>query len=600
VTVHSVGHALATGQTVTFANQSSAVGGLTLSGPYAISVSDADNYTVTAGSNASSTATGGGFIDYSASFRAGLVDATGEPGGYGTGDYGAGGYGGGFVATDILPLVWHLDNWGDNLLAVPRGGGLYEYQPSTDAFELVTNGTFASGAGWALGTGWTIGSGVATVAAGSASDLSRPIALVAGKTYRLSLTVARTAGTLVVKTDGGTMGEASSAISVSGTYTRTFVAPVGSTQLVLSKDAAFAGTVDNVSVSIATTAYRIAEAPSRNDAMFVDPNRIVVLIGTSLFGDVYNQMAVRWCDRENNRQWTPSTANLAGDYLLAIGGRAISGIATRQQNVVWTDAALYTMQFTGDPDTVFSFRLAGTGCGLSGALAKAEHNGAVFWKSRDNFFSFQGSIPQPIPCPVRRDILENMASGQDEKVSCGINTGFSEVWWLYPDARDGNECSRYVAFKWTQNDPSQGWIVGTMARSTWIKAGVFQHPILMGTDGVAYFHENGTTAGGAPIVSRLESSYFDVEDGNNLTILRRIVPDFEGQLGAVSFTIKLKGFPNGPERVLGTYTAATNVEKIDLRAMARQMSVTLSASSSPSFWRLGNFSVDTMKSGATR
>jgi hypothetical protein len=260
--------------------------------PYAVTVSDADNYTVTASGNASSTATGGGFIDYSAAFRTGLVDATGEPGGYGTGDYGAGGYGGGFVATDILPLVWHLDNWGDNLLAVPRGGGLYEYQPATDAVDLVTNGNFASGAGWTLGTGWTIGSGVATAAAGSASDLSRPIALVAGKTYRVSLTVTRTAGTLVVKTNGGTMGEASSAVSVSGTYTRIVRRPGGLNATRCSPRTRPSPGRLTTCRSLATTAYRIAEAPSRNDAMFVDPNRIVVLIGTSLFGDVYNQMAI--------------------------------------------------------------------------------------------------------------------------------------------------------------------------------------------------------------------------------------------------------------------------------------------------------------------
>jgi hypothetical protein len=599
VSVTHTDHALVTGQTITFTNQSAPVGGLTLSGAYTVTVTDANSYTITAGSSATSTATnGGGNVDYTAAFQMGLVSATGEAGGYGSGTYSAGGYGGSVTATDTLPRVWSLDNWGENLLAVPRGGALYEWQPAISYDEMMTNGDFASATGWTQGTGWSIAAGVATATAGTASDLSKPVAFTAGKVYTVTFTVTRTAGSLVFKTNGGTLGDTSAAISAAGTYTRTFQAPAGSTAILFSKDATFAGTIDNVSVKLASTAYRIMEAPSKNDTMFVDPNRIVVLIGTSLYGDTYNPLATRWSDRENNRSWVPSNANLSGDFLLAQGGRAIAGMATRQQNVVWTDNALYTMQFTGDTTNVFSFRLAGTGCGLAGPLAKAEHNGTVFWKSKDNFFLFQGGGPQIIPCPVRRDALENLAQGQEDKVAAGINPGFSEVWWFYPDARDGNECSRYVAFKW---DESPGyWTVGTFARSTWIKPGVFDYPIALGTDGLAYYHEKGTTAAGAALTTMLEGSYSDLDDGENLTTLLGIIPDFEGQTGAVNFQIRLKSFPAAAERIQGNYTAAPNTEKIDLRTQARLMKVVLTSSSSPSFWRLGSLRARIERSGARR
>lgn len=684
VSVRHVDHGFLTGQVITFTNQATPVGGLTLSGAYTATVSDKDTYTVTAGSNAtSSVAGGGGNVDFSAAFMPGLVNGLGEPGGYGSGGYSEGGYGGTVTSAATQPRTWSLDNWGENLLALPRGGALYEFQPATSYPELLTTGDFATSTGWTLGTGWTIGAGVATAAAAAGNnDLSHAVKMTAGKMYRVVFTVTMgAAGTtalaagafattngsstvtmtanahgmvvgdvftvagatavatvtmngtwvvasvvdannvtfvaasaanaattggggaatvssprLTVKTDTGTLGAASNSIQAAGTYSRPFRAPVNSASIVFTKNRHFAGTIDNVSISLASTAYRVIEAPSQSDAMFVDPHRLVVLVGTSLFGDVYNPMTIRWSDRENLQEWTPTPSNLAGDYLLSVGGRAINGLATRQQNLLWTDTALYTMRFNGDPSTVFLFDLAGTGCGLAGALAAAEHNGTAFWLSKDNFFVFQGSAPQVIPSALRRDMFENIADGQRDKIHAGIDAGFSEVWWLYPDARDGTECSRYVAFNFDENH----WVPGTFARSTWVDPGVFEFPILLGTDGYIYFHEKGNTASGGVFTWELESAYADIEDGQNLTMIRRIVPDFEGQLGPVNIDVQLKSFPNAPERVHGSYEAAPNTQKIDLRATGRQVAFRFYGTSSPAFMRLGSIAVDVQRSGATR
>jgi hypothetical protein len=604
IVVTHVDHGFSTGQTITFSNVQNTVGGLTINGAYTVTVTGDDSYTITHGSNATSTAVlSGGTADYIVGLSDGLVDAQGEPGGYGSGGYSAGGYGGSVLASDTLPRVWHLDNWGENLLAVPRGGGLYEWQPSLEYPELMTNGDFASATGWTAGAGWSIGAGVATAVAGVADALEKDVPLEGGKTYELTATVTRTAGTVSFGIDLAAYLPMSTAIAKSGTYTRYFTAPANAVSLTIFKDSSFAGTIDNVSIKLVGRAYRIDEAPKRNDAMFVDPSRIVVLIGTSLYNvsesdghDPYNQMAIRTSDIENNRQWVPASDNMASDYLLAVGGRAISGLATRLQNLVWTDTALYGMQFTGDTAEPFRYSLLGTGCGLGGPLAKAEHNGAAFWMSKDNFFAFGGSAPSTIPSTVRRYVFENMDALQIDKVVAGINPAFNEVWFFYPDARDGNECSRYVACKWD----SPIWTVGTFNRTTWIKPGVFDYPIAASSDGTIYYHEKGKTAGGSPLESYLTGSYSDLEDGENLATLLGIIPDFEGQEGAVSFDIYLKQFPNATEVHKGTYAAAPNTTKIDLRAKARLMKVKLSATSSPSFWRLGSLRANMQRSGERR
>ena len=674
-------HALATGQSITFANQAMLVGGnVALDGAYTVTVTDRNTYTVTDDTSATTSATGGGGpIDYTVPFAAGLVDGLGEPGGYGSGAYSEGGYGGTVTSAATLPRTWSLDNWGENLLAVPRGGGLYEFQPANSYPELVGNGDFSTALGWTTGSGWSIGAGVATgaVTAG-ANDLSRAITMPAGKMLRVTVTipsltpgsttlvansigttlnsnvvlvntpahgmavndvftlaggtavagvtingtwlvatvtdvdhitfVAATAATgtvsgggtptisspkLTVKTDTGPL---IGPIQTSGTYTRYIRTPLDSTRLIITKNRHWAGTLDNVSVMLAPTAYRVAEAPPQNDYMFVDPHQLVVMLGTVLPGDAYNPMAVRWSDIRDLTNWSPTPSNFAGYEVLSAGGKLVSGLATRQQNTIWTDTALYTMQFTGDPATVFNTQFISAGCGIVGPMAADEQNGAVFWASRDSFFMFQGSAPQPIPCPLRRDFFDHLADGQEDKISAGVNSGFGEIWWLYPDSRDGAECSRYVAYNYEENH----WTCGTFNRSTFVASGVFPYPIMLGTDGIVYYHEYGHSASGGVLEGFVEAAYVDLDDGQNLMHVRRLVPDFEDQVGPVHIEIGMRLWPNAIETIKGPFTATNSTEKIDLRATARQMKPKISFSSSPAFFRLGAIRADVMKSGALR
>jgi hypothetical protein len=594
VSVTHTDHGLATGASVTFSNQSSTVGGLTLTGPYTITVSDEDTYTFTAGGAAGSSATGGGNVDYVYALLAGLVDGTGEPGGYGTGTYGSGGYGTTTDVVDINPRVWFLDNWGHNLVACPLGGGLYEWQPAESYPELVTNGDFASATGWTAGVNWAIGAGVATATVAN-TDLSRAVTLEPGKMYRVVFTVTRTVGSVLFKTNVGTFTEASAAISVSGTYSRLFRAQAGATTLVFT-GTGFTGTIDNVSIKLEDAAYRIDEAPTKNLAMFVDPHQVVVLLGTTPYGSVFSQLAVRWCDRQDLTDWTPSVSNLAGDDILASGSRLIGGIATRQQNVIWSDSAAYSMQFTNDASNPFIFQLLGTGCGLIAPLARAEHNGTVFWAATDNFYIFNGAVPQPIPCSLRRDFFGNIAVNQNYKLHCGVVHGFSEVWFFSPDARDGNECSRYASLNWEGGI----WSCGTFERSTWIKSGVVEYPIGFGTDGMLYYHEKGTSANGGALTAFLESGYVDLGDGDKLMMISRIVGDFDDLQGSVDFTLTARFWPTSDDIEYGPFTHINTTPYLNMRALGRQIKMRLDSSATPSFWRVGAVKVDITPTGARR
>lgn len=592
VTVAQTEHGFAVGQPVTFGN-GAPVGGLTLNGPYTVAtIVSRNSYTITAGGNATSSATGGGTVDVTAPLQAGNVDGLGGLG-YGTGGYGQGPYGLPSI-SDFLPRVWSLDNFGEVLLANPRGGALFAWQPAV-TYPNVATGT------WATGTGWTAGG---TASAGTASNYSQNVvnALRGGYLYRVTFTAAISAGTVRFQVNAGTpspalidLGPASIAISRAGTYTRTFVCPANPSDIVFAKDSAFAGSITDVTLALESKAFRVLEAPTRIDGMFVDPHRSVVTAGTIGANGTYNPLLLRWSDLANFHNWTAGTGSFSGEIAIAGGGRIVGGLPSRSTNLIWTDSALSAMQFnTGG----FSVNLVGTGCGLIGKFAVCEYNGVAFWLSTSgNFyktaFDFQGAIPQVIDCRIRADVFNNIAASQGEKVFASINAQFSEVQWFVPDQRDGNECSRTAVYNFVENH----WTAWTEARSSWVDAGVFPYPIACGTDGNLYYHEKGTTANGMPLPNFLETAYFDIEDGGNLMITERFVPDFQGQKGNIDVVFSGKLWPNTSEVMMRSRTSMPTTRKLDFRLKARQAKIRFSSTAA---WRGGSWRIEAQKSGAQR
>lgn len=128
VAVTHSGHTRSVGDSVSFSG-ASAVGGITPDGEYTVvSVVSSSQYTITHSSAASSGATGGGSVSYEYEIHIGNQDAT-QGAGYGVGAYGEGTWG---TARDTFvllpPRVWSLDQWGEYLVACPRGGSIYEWQ----------------------------------------------------------------------------------------------------------------------------------------------------------------------------------------------------------------------------------------------------------------------------------------------------------------------------------------------------------------------------------------------------------------------------------------------------------------------------------------
>lgn len=352
------------------------------------------------------------------------------------------------------------------------------------------------------------------------------------------------------------------------------------------------------SLGTGTPAAEIVAAPDNIGSMFVTSERIVVCCGCVEYGGAsYDPLLVRWSAQEDNTVWTPSATNQAGEFPLSIGGRIVRGLPSRKTNLIWTDSALYAMTYLGDPLLVYGFELLGQGCGLIGPNAVAEKDGTAFWMSRSGeFYTYSGGTPQPLACSVQRYVADNLDWRQADKVYAGTNSAHSEIWWFYPDSRDGSECSRYVAYNYAEGT----WTVGSWDRTAWADAGVLQYPIATDSSGYLYYHEIGHTADGGAITAYVESAPLDLADGEQLLSVMRAVPDVEDLQGGMTLTFKGKRWPAGSETEHGPYTVLATTEKIDFRMTARQMALRVDSASAPSFWRLGALRLDLRPTGSKR
>ncbi len=112
----------------------------------------------------------------------------------------------------------------------------------------IANGTFASDTIWTKGAGWTIGAGVATATGAISTAISQTATqtLVQGQAYSVTYTITQSAGGLIPS-----IGDQAGTIrSTAGTYMETIVA--GATQTIAFTGSGFTGTLDNVTVNIAS------------------------------------------------------------------------------------------------------------------------------------------------------------------------------------------------------------------------------------------------------------------------------------------------------------------------------------------------------------
>jgi hypothetical protein len=324
-----------------------------------------------------------------------------------------------------------------------------------------------------------------------------------------------------------------------GTYVTT--AWNGSNTIPLSNNISTGGISANSVINFSYSQYAV---PNQVGMVFSDANGFIVFIGANSynptnFNTAYDPMLVRWSDQNNPYDYVPTTFNQAGSNHLQIGSYLVTGKATRQENLIWTNSALYSMQYVGPP-YVYSFTLLADNVSIISQNAAITVNNITYWMGVDKFYVYNGQV-QPLPCSLRNFVFKYLNTAQVSQVVCGINIAYNEVWWHYPSAASLVN-DTYVVYNYLENT----WYYGSMNRSAWLGSELIQsnpqQVIAAGTTPLAVISaqtsylnaaiDSGSTTipvlngysypkTGVVVIDSEQISYTNAEDGRNLNVTSR-------------------------------------------------------------------------------
>lgn len=338
-------------------------------------------------------------------------------------------------------------------------------------------------------------------------------------------------------------------------------------------------------------AATVSNAPTGIGGFFVTAERHVVALKEDT---VYNS------DQENNTDWTASATDQAGDITVQVKSSLFAGRRWKDgANLFWSEAECYAQQYTADR-FVFAFRKQGDGNGLLAPMAVAQDSdGVLYWMTRSQFVRFNGFVEAiPNQGDMRDFVFEGMNLGQQTKCFAAYNSLRREVWFFYPST-DSDEIDRYVLV----SIDSFAWANGTVEdfpRTAWADAGVFDRPILAGTDGYLYAHESGEDANGAALLKSIQTGLVEIQDGNPSMDIFGFIPDMRDQAGDVDLVIVTQDKPNSPQVESETFTLATDTERVDTREHGRAMALRWSSETLGGRFRLGQQRVDVQPAGIRR
>ena len=324
-------------------------------------------------------------------------------------------------------------------------------------------------------------------------------------------------------------------------------------------------------------------------------------------------MLIRWSDQEDATNWTPSATNQAGDLILSNGTNIIAAKQSRQEVLVWTDSAVYALQYVGAP-AVWTAQLVGENISIASQNAVAYANGVAYWMGRDKFYMYDGRT-KPLRCDLRKFIFNDFNVTQYPQVFAGTIESYHEVWWFYCSS-SSTVANKYVVYNYLEDV----WYYGTLSRSAWLDSGLRNNPLAATYTFNLVDHEEGVddneTGTTAPIPAFIESAQFDLDDGHQFMFVHRLIPDitFDGSLvNSPSATMSLlplansgSGYNNplsegGSNTGAITRTAVTPVEKftgeVYTRVRGRQMAMKIESSAEGVTWQLGSPRIDMRPDG---
>jgi hypothetical protein len=437
ITVTASSHGSGIGTYVNFSGATT-VASLTLNGDYEIqSVPTANTFTFYADANAGSTTTGGGSLVVAKfDIDAGNAIYTTSVG-WGGPPWGSGGWG---AATGAgIPMrLWSMFNYSNDLMFAQRGGEIYFWTTNTSTWPRAITLEEQANTEIKTTTTATAASGASTIVVADATGINT--------------------GSVVSGTG-----------IPSGAYVTT--AWTGNTSVTIS-----AATTSSLTATAVSFSYAGLHVPNEVNMIIDSPiNDFVISCGSTPydptnFNTTFNPLLVRWSDQGNAYEWVPEVTNQSGEQTLSHGSYIVTAVNTRQEILIWTDTAIFSMQYVGPP-FVWNFTLLDQDVSIASQNAMQTVNNVVYWMGRDKFFMYSGRV-ETLPCTLRQFVYNDINYDQLDQVVAGSNEGFNEVWWIYPSANSQIN-DRYVIYNYLERI----WYYGNINRTFWSEHSQRNYPI---------------------------------------------------------------------------------------------------------------------------
>jgi hypothetical protein len=381
------------------------------------------------------------------------------------------------------------------------------------------------------------------------------------------------------------------------------------------------GQKNDINVQLATRAVLLSSlagaenVPVQAMQILVSQNdKHLLAFGCTPFGSSstadFDPLLIRWAAQDAPEFWTPGTAivpstgNLssAGFIRVSRGSSIVRALPTRQTILVWTNSHLFSLQYTGTTE-VFNLQEMADNISIMSPRAVTSANNVTYWMGTDKFYGFAGAV-ETLPCTLRNHVFNNLNYNQKNQVIAGTNEGFHEIWWFYPSL-NSEQVDSYVVYNYLERI----WFYGTLDRTAWLDSPLRTYPQAVGYDNILMDHEKGVDADTLPMEAYIQSSDFDLADGDQFMLTRRIIPDvnFEGSTATtpeLDFLIKPRNFPGSTYQADSFDTQAVvqssvNVytDQIWIRARARQMALKIQSQDLGVNWQLGSPRLDARADG---
>jgi len=335
-----------------------------------------------------------------------------------------------------------------------------------------------------------------------------------------------------------------------------------------------------------------------------DVDRHVLVLGADPIVDgarsgSVDPLLIAFSDQENAAEWEPKSTNTAGSLRCSAGSEIVGGMRARQETLIWTDVALYSLQFIGTPLT-FGLNLINEGVTLIGPNCAVNTPAGIFWMDRKGFYGYSGTVKN-IKCTVQSYVYDDFNQSQAYQFFGFINKRFNEVGWFYCSS-SSLVIDRYVTYNYMEDS----WAIGQMSRTAWLDEGIGINPIAAGKNSSTsylYSHEVGNDDDGSPMESvYIQSGDFDIGNGEDFQFIRRMIPDIDfngtgGSSQAIDAVLKIRNYPGDSLATEQTTSFTGSTTKIDMRARGRQAALRYQSSGAGVGFKLGQTRLDVQPNG---